>query len=232
MAVTMVAAVMEHGPMALSRPPMQQQQQQQQGYGYGSSAMMMPAPSQQIMSMPASLPGMMPQSYSAPGPQTQQTIECAKQQVGKLIGKGGETIQIIQLKSGAKVQIDQHVPEGTPCKINMQGTAHALALAAQIIFEIIANGPNRIMSMPNASTTGTSYPAIGNPMTSMQQMMASTQGRPGMAPQQQQYQQQPYGGQAAAAAYGYQSQQQQQQQMAYQQVYQQVRALTFMLSSQ
>lgn len=32
--------------------------------------------------------------------------------VGKIIGRGGEVITMIQQRSGAKVQIDQNVPEG------------------------------------------------------------------------------------------------------------------------
>jgi rRNA processing protein Krr1/Pno1 len=35
-------------------------------------------------------------------------MECAKQFVGKLIGRGGETIQLIQQKSGCKVQVNTH----------------------------------------------------------------------------------------------------------------------------
>lgn len=36
--------------------------------------------------------------------------------VGKIIGRGGEVITMIQQRSGAKVQIDQNVPEGkNPC---------------------------------------------------------------------------------------------------------------------
>lgn len=31
---------------------------------------------------------------------------------GKIIGRGGEVITMIQQRSGAKVQIDQNVPEG------------------------------------------------------------------------------------------------------------------------
>lgn len=32
--------------------------------------------------------------------------------IGKIIGRGGEVITMIQQRSGAKVQIDQNVPEG------------------------------------------------------------------------------------------------------------------------
>jgi rRNA processing protein Krr1/Pno1 len=39
----------------------------------------------------------------------QHVMECAKQYVGRIIGRAGETINLLQQKSGAKVQIDQKV---------------------------------------------------------------------------------------------------------------------------
>jgi far upstream element-binding protein len=47
-----------------------------------------------------------------------QTIECPKSVVGRIIGRGGETINMLQAKSGAKMQIDQSTQ---PCKIIMTG---------------------------------------------------------------------------------------------------------------
>jgi polyribonucleotide nucleotidyltransferase len=41
-----------------------------------------------------------------------QVMDCAKAFVGKIIGRGGEVITMIQQRSGAKVQIDQNVAEG------------------------------------------------------------------------------------------------------------------------
>jgi polyribonucleotide nucleotidyltransferase len=49
----------------------------------------------------------------------QQTIEVHKPMVGKLIGKGGDTINIMQKKSGCKMQIEQNC---TPCLVIMTGT--------------------------------------------------------------------------------------------------------------
>lgn len=76
-------------------------------------------------------------------------IECAKQYVGRIIGRAGETINILQAKSGARVQIDQKVPEGTPCKVNISGSPECVNLAIQMVQEIMTQGPNRISSYQN-----------------------------------------------------------------------------------
>ena len=55
-----------------------------------------------------------------------------------------QTIQLIQQKSGCKVQIDQQVPEGHPCKINMSGNTQAIQNAIQIVQEIMTNGVSRV----------------------------------------------------------------------------------------
>lgn len=76
-------------------------------------------------------------------------VECAKQYVGRLIGRSGETINILQAKSGARVQIDQKVPEGAPCKVNISGAPDSVNLAIQLVQEVISQGPNRLASYPN-----------------------------------------------------------------------------------
>jgi len=55
--------------------------------------------------------------YGGAGGELKQTIDVPKSVVGKIIGKGGETITTIQRKSGSKVTVDQSVPEGMPCKV-------------------------------------------------------------------------------------------------------------------
>ena len=59
------------------------------------------------------------QQYGAPGGEIKQSIEVPKAVVGKIIGKGGETITLIQRKSSAKVTVDQSVPDGMPCKVTL-----------------------------------------------------------------------------------------------------------------
>ncbi|CAM9172010.1 unnamed protein product, partial [Ectocarpus fasciculatus] len=76
-------------------------------------------------------------------------VECAKQYVGRIIGRAGETINILQAKSGARVQIDQKVPEGMPCKVNISGSPECVNLAVQLVQEIMSSGPNRLAMYPN-----------------------------------------------------------------------------------
>ena len=46
-------------------------------------------------------------------------------------------------------QIDQNVPEGMPCKVNMHGNPQTIQNAIQIVTEIMSNGVSRIQNMPS-----------------------------------------------------------------------------------
>ena len=48
------------------------------------------------------------------GGSTTQFVDCPKPIVGRIIGKGGETINQLQQRSGTKMQVDQtSMPQGT-----------------------------------------------------------------------------------------------------------------------
>lgn len=66
------------------------------------------------------------------GPTVTSIIECSQPQVGKIIGTAGATIKELQSKSGAKIQIDQDFPPDQTRKINITGTAPAVALGVQV----------------------------------------------------------------------------------------------------
>ena len=68
-------------------------------------------------------------------------IECAKSIVGKVIGRGGETINMLQMRSGARIQIDQQVPDGYPCKVQINGNPQVVEQAVRLVNEIIHGGP-------------------------------------------------------------------------------------------
>ena len=52
---------------------------------------------------------------------TSNTMDCPPGLVGRVIGKGGETIKGLQAQSGAHITIDQNFPEGHPRKISITG---------------------------------------------------------------------------------------------------------------
>lgn len=78
------------------------------------------------------------------------SMDVPKSYVGKLIGKNGETIQMLQRKAGCKMNVDQNVPEGQPCKVNMNGSPHCIDLATRIVQDILKGTQiSKIMSMPD-----------------------------------------------------------------------------------
>jgi hypothetical protein len=50
-----------------------------------------------------------------------ETLDCPPGLVGRVIGKGGETIKGLQAQSGAHITIDQNFPDGEPRKIAVSG---------------------------------------------------------------------------------------------------------------
>lgn len=108
--------------------------------------------------------------------------------VGKIIGRGGETITMIQRKSGAKVMVDQSVPDGHPCRINITGTPQSVVMAQQQIADILNN-------LPDFKGQGGYIPPVSLPPGGGGYGMPPHQQQPygmpayGMPPMQQ-----PYGG--------------------------------------
>ena len=73
-----------------------------------------------------------------------QVIDVDASVVGRLIGRGGATINDMQARSKCRIQIDQSTPEGMPKKVSVSG-AHAenVAMAVQIIQDVIQGGDGR-----------------------------------------------------------------------------------------
>jgi len=81
---------------------------------------------------------------SGGGNQPSITIECEKHLVGRIIGRGGETIKMLQANSGSHIKIDQNVPVGMPCKILVSGnTQDVVDRGAAAVRECMNSGPPR-----------------------------------------------------------------------------------------
>lgn len=128
-------------------------------------------------------------------------MEVAKIFVGKIIGRGGEMIVQLQQQTGARVQIDQSVPDGMPCKVCISGNQAQVQAGINAINALVAEGP----------TTGQHSKLNGNfqqfaPQQMPQQMMGY--GQPmGMQPQYGQQMGVPFQQQRPPVAYGQQPQQ-------------------------
>lgn len=66
-----------------------------------------------------------------------EVMTAPKMIIGRIIGRGGETIKQIQKTSGATVQIDQ---SGDPCKLSLAGQPAAVEQAKAFITEIMNGG--------------------------------------------------------------------------------------------
>jgi len=69
-----------------------------------------------------------------------ESMDIPKQMVGRVIGRGGETVRGLQAQSGANVSIDQNVPEGAPCKVTISGAPDQVARAKAMITELLSDG--------------------------------------------------------------------------------------------
>ncbi len=61
--------------------------------------------------------------------QASSTINCPKSMVGRVIGKGGETIKALQQFTGAMIQIDQ---SQDPTRVTVAGDTHSVKMASSM----------------------------------------------------------------------------------------------------
>lgn len=66
-----------------------------------------------------------------------RNLDCPKEMVGRVIGKGGETIKAMQREFQANIQIDQ---TSLPMKITISGQPASVERAYAVVAEIVAGG--------------------------------------------------------------------------------------------
>ncbi|PNH04564.1 Far upstream element-binding protein 3 [Tetrabaena socialis] len=70
--------------------------------------------------------------------EVQKTLECPQGIVGRVIGRGGETIRTLQQASGAHILVNQDFPDGVPRQITVSGSQDAVERASNMVAELIA----------------------------------------------------------------------------------------------
>ncbi len=92
-------------------------------------------------------------SDDSPQGEVQRSVECPPGIVGRIIGRGGETIRALQQASQAYIVVDQNFPEGHPRKVNISGRADAVERASRMVTELIQGEPGSataiIQKVPN-----------------------------------------------------------------------------------
>jgi hypothetical protein len=134
--------------------------------------------------------GAMIGSMQLMGSESKQVMGVPKSAVGKIIGRGGEIISVMQKKSGARVTVDQSIE--SDCKAIITGTPQAIAMAQSMIQEIL-NGVNPSLiganlPMPGGMGRGGAMMSpYGMAMPQQQQYGMGAMGMYGMPQQQPQY---------------------------------------------
>lgn len=68
-------------------------------------------------------------------------VECPPGIVGRIIGRGGETIRALQQASMAHIVVDQNFPEGQNRVVNIKGRTDAVERATKMVLELIQGEP-------------------------------------------------------------------------------------------
>jgi rRNA processing protein Krr1/Pno1 len=71
-------------------------------------------------------------------------LEVSPEKVGSIIGSKGSVIQEIQLKSGAKVIVDQNFPDGVNRVVKITGNPNQVKLAVEYVIKVVEEGPSSI----------------------------------------------------------------------------------------
>jgi len=77
--------------------------------------------------------------------------------VGRIIGRGGETIRALQQASQAHIVVDQNYPEGQPRRVNISGRQDAVDRAAKMVQELISGEPGSAQSIIQKVLLGPLY---------------------------------------------------------------------------
>lgn len=103
----------------------------------------------ELLAAPGEGPGM-----DAATAEAQEIVDCPPGLVGRIIGRGGETIKGLQAVSGATISIDQNFPENQPRKVHVSGSAAAVATGKKMVMDLLEGGPSTAASIIGATSQG------------------------------------------------------------------------------
>jgi len=86
--------------------------------------------------------------------EVQLNVKCPPGLVGRIIGRGGETIRSLQAASGAHVVVDQNYPEGEERVINIKGAPDSAERAKKMCEELIKGEPGSAQAIIQKYTAG------------------------------------------------------------------------------
>lgn len=73
--------------------------------------------------------------------ENQRIVECPPNVVGRIIGRGGETIRALQSASEAHITVNQDFPPDHPRQVVIQGNAESIERAVLMVHELIHGEP-------------------------------------------------------------------------------------------
>lgn len=125
--------------------------QQQTGFGFGP--LMGNPTAQQTPLVP-------PSTYSGTSDMKQTAVvDCPKRMVGRVIGKGGETIKALQQYTGAMIQIDQSTD---PTRVTIAGSPRSLYLAVSMVTDIVRGTFKGFAMLRQIAMATTAQHSMGN----------------------------------------------------------------------
>lgn len=191
--------------MAMQQPPQPLYNNYNNNYPYSTTPIpqsVAPPVSSQVLGLGEDgSAGQLEPAKTTPDGLHQQVAEIKANAVGRVVGKQSATIVLIRNKSGANVQVMRSSdPNKTSTTIVMTGLPQCVALAAQMVQEVLVNGIGKLQQMndvplsvqPNNSSS-VSLPGMTTlPPTMYGQYPQTNPGLYGQPQyqQQQQYQQQ------------------------------------------
>jgi len=75
----------------------------------------------------------------APG-EVVERVPCPPHAVGRVIGKGGETIKSLQSNSGARIEVDQNHPDGENRIVHIAGLPQCVAVGVRMVMDLVNAG--------------------------------------------------------------------------------------------
>jgi far upstream element-binding protein len=94
--------------------------------------------------------------------------------VGRIIGRGGETIRALQQASEAHIVVNQNFPDGEPRQVNISGRPEAVERAVNMVQELISGEPGSAQAIIQKVSPSRGVPAV--------QVVCNTHSAPAMPP--------------------------------------------------